>query len=203
MEKLKTKYPTPELEDILKETHGLFVYQEQIMKTASVLANFTLGDADLLRRAMGKKKASEMLAQEKFLKGADSNKIDENLAKEIFDTMENFAEYSFNKSHSTAYAYITFQTAYLKAYYPCEFMASLMTTEMNNSEKIVSDIRECKEMNIKILPPNINESGSGFTPLESSISFGLNGIKNLGSNIVKNIEELRERKINLKTYLSF
>ncbi|MEL0080979.1 MAG: DNA polymerase III subunit alpha [bacterium] len=202
--KTKTKYPTPELEDILKETHGLFVYQEQIMKTASVLANFTLGDADLLRRAMGKKKASEMLAQkEKFLKGADSNKIDENLAKEIFDTMENFAEYSFNKSHSTAYAYITFQTAYLKAYYPCEFMASLMTTEMNNSEKIVSDIRECKEMNIKILPPNINESGSGFTPLESSISFGLNGIKNLGSNIVKNIEELRGEKNKFENIFEF
>ena len=202
--KTKTKYPTPELEDILKETHGLFVYQEQIMKTASVLASFTLGDADLLRRAMGKKKASEMLAQkEKFLKGAESNKINENLAKEIFDTMENFAEYSFNKSHSTAYAYITFQTAYLKAYYPCEFMASLMTTEMNNSEKIVSDIRECKEMNIKILPPNINDSGSGFTPLENSISFGLNGIKNLGSNIVKNIEELRQEKNKFDNIFEF
>ena len=116
--KKKTEYPTPQLKKILNETHGLFVYQEQIMNTASVLSNFTLGDADLLRRAMGKKKASEMKAQrEKFLNGAKDNEIDEKLAEDIFNTMEKFAEYSFNKSHSTAYAYITFQTAYLKTYY--------------------------------------------------------------------------------------
>ena len=202
--KKKTEYPTPQLKEILNETHGLFVYQEQIMNTASVLSNFTLGDADLLRRAMGKKKASEMKAQrEKFLNGAKDNEIDEKLAEDIFNTMEKFAEYSFNKSHSTAYAYITFQTAYLKTYYPCEFMASLMTTEINNSEKIVSDIRECKEMNINILPPSINESGSGFTPLKNSIRFGLNAVKNLGTNIVKNIINLRDEQGEFKNIFEF
>ncbi len=202
--KKKTEYPAPQLKKILNETHGLFVYQEQIMNTASVLSNFTLGDADLLRRAMGKKKASEMKAQrEKFLNGAKDNEIDEKLAEDIFNTMEKFAEYSFNKSHSTAYAYITFQTAYLKTYYPCEFMASLMTTEINNSEKIVSDIRECKEMNINILPPSINESGSGFTPLKNSIRFGLNAVKNLGTNIVKNIINLRDEQGEFKNIFEF
>jgi DNA polymerase-3 subunit alpha len=153
---------------------------------------------------MGKKKASEMKAQrEKFLNGAKDNEIDEKLAEDIFNTMEKFAEYSFNKSHSTAYAYITFQTAYLKTYYPCEFMASLMTTEINNSEKIVSDIRECKEMNINILPPSINESGSGFTPLKNSIRFGLNAVKNLGTNIVKNIINLRDEQGEFKNIFEF
>ena len=200
------KYPTPELEEILKETHGLFVYQEQIMQTASILANFSLGDADLLRRAMGKKKASEMLAQkQKFMDGADKNKIPQKIALDIFDTMEKFAEYSFNKSHSTAYAYITFQTAFLKTYFPCEFMSALMSSEINQSEKIVSNIRECKEMNIEVLPPNINESGSGFTPLKNSIRFGLSAIKNIGESIVNNIIKIRsEIKIftNLFEFLS-
>ena len=190
--KRNVDYPTPELKEILKETHGLFVYQEQIMQTASILANFSLGDADLLRRAMGKKKASEMLAQkQKFMDGTEKNKIPQKIAVDIFDTMEKFAEYSFNKSHSTAYAYITFQTAFLKTYFPCEFMSSLMSSEINLSEKIVSNIRECKEMDIEVLPPNINESGSGFTPLKASIRFGLNAIKNIGTNIVNNIIEIR------------
>ncbi|MDG2005967.1 MAG: DNA polymerase III subunit alpha [Thermodesulfobacteriota bacteirum] len=190
--KRNVDYPTPELKEILKETHGLFVYQEQIMQTASILANFSLGDADLLRRAMGKKKASEMLAQkQKFMDGTEKNKIPQKIATDIFDTMEKFAEYSFNKSHSTAYAYITFQTAFLKTYFPCEFMSSLMSSEINLSEKIVSNIRECKEMGIEVLPPNINESGSGFTPLKASIRFGLNAIKNIGTNIVNNIIEIR------------
>jgi len=199
-------YPTPELEEILKETHGLFVYQEQIMQTASILASFSLGDADLLRRAMGKKKASEMLAQkQKFMDGAKKNKISQKIAVDIFDTMEKFAEYSFNKSHSTAYAYITFQTAFLKTYYPCEFMSALMSSEINLSEKIVSNIRECKEMGIEVLPPNINESGSGFTPLKESIRFGLNAIKNIGTNIVTNIITIREEMggfTNLFEFLS-
>ena len=196
----------PELKDILKETHGLFVYQEQIMQTASILANFSLGDADLLRRAMGKKKASEMLAQkQKFMDGTKKNKIPEKIALDIFNTMEKFAEYSFNKSHSTAYAYITFQTAFLKAYFPCEFMSALMSSEINLSEKIVSNIRECKEMGIKVLPPDINESGSGFTPLKQSIRFGLNAIKNIGTNIVSNIIKIRNDKggfTNLFEFLS-
>ena len=204
--KRNVDYPMPELKDILKETHGLFVYQEQIMQTASILANFSLGDADLLRRAMGKKKASEMLAQkQKFMDGTKKNKIPEKIALDIFNTMEKFAEYSFNKSHSTAYAYITFQTAFLKAYFPCEFMSALMSSEINLSEKIVSNIRECKEMGIKVLPPDINESGSGFTPLKQSIRFGLNAIKNIGTNIVSNIIKIRNDKggfTNLFEFLS-
>lgn len=200
-------YPTPQLESILKETHGLFVYQEQIMQTASILANFSLGDADLLRRAMGKKKASEMLSQkQKFMDGAEKNNISKKIAVDIFDTMEKFAEYSFNKSHSTAYAYITFQTAFLKTYFPCEFMSALMSSEINLSEKIVSNIRECKEMGIKVLPPDINESGSGFTPREKSIRFGLNAIKNIGTNIVNNIIKIRNEIngfSNLFEFLSF
>ncbi|RZP15209.1 MAG: DNA polymerase III subunit alpha [Candidatus Dadabacteria bacterium] len=204
--KRNVDYPMPELKDILKETHGLFVYQEQIMQTASILANFSLGDADLLRRAMGKKKASEMLAQkQKFMDGTKKNKIPEKIALDIFNTMEKFAEYSFNKSHSTAYAYITFQTAFLKSYFPCEFMSALMSSEINLSEKIVSNIRECKEMGIKVLPPDINESGSGFTPLKQSIRFGLNAIKNIGTNIVSNIIKIRNDKggfTNLFEFLS-
>ena len=204
--KKKIDYPAPELEEILRETHGLFVYQEQIMKTASILADFSLGDADLLRRAMGKKKASEMAAQnERFMIGAKNKKIPEKVAKEIFDTMEKFAEYSFNKSHSTAYAYITFQTAYLKAYYPREFMSALMSTEINLTEKIIANIRECKEMDIEILPPDINESGSGFTPINNSIRFGLNAVKNLGTNIVQNILSIKSelgKFANLFEFLS-
>ena len=204
--KKKTDYPAPELKEILQETHGLFVYQEQIMKTASVLANFSLGEADLLRRAMGKKKTSEMLAQrERFLSGAESNNFSPKIAHEIFDTMEKFAEYSFNKSHSTAYAIITFQTAFLKTYYPCEFMAALMTTEINTSDKIVSNISECKEMGIEILSPDINESGSGFTPIDNSIRFGLSAIKNLGINIVNNIIKSRDgsnKFLNIFEFLS-
>jgi len=204
--KKKTDYPTPELEEILKETYGLFVYQEQIMNTASVLANFSLGEADLLRRAMGKKKTAEMLAQrERFLSGAESNNFSSKLIHEIFDTMEKFAEYSFNKSHSTAYANITFQTAFLKTYYPCEFMAALMSTEINSSDKIVANISECKEMGIEILPPDINESGSGFTPINNSIRFGLSAIRNLGNNIVNNIIESRKnlnKSSNIFEFLS-
>ena len=202
--KRKTNYPLPELEKILEETHGLFVYQEQIMKTASILANFSLGEADLLRRAMGKKKTSEMLAQrERFIKGAGANNLPPKITNEIFDTMEKFAEYSFNKSHSTAYANITFQTAYLKTYYPCEFMAALMSTEINLSEKIVANISESKEMGIEILSPDINESGSGFTPINNAIRFGLSAIKNLGTNIVESIIKSREGHDKFSTIFEF
>ena len=155
---------------------------------------------------MGKKKTSEMLAQrERFLSGAESNNFSSKIAHEIFDTMEKFAEYSFNKSHSTAYAIITFQTAFLKTYYPCEFMAALMTTEINTSDKIVSNVSECKEMGIEILSPDINESGAGFTPIGNSIRFGLSAIKNLGTNIVNNIIKSRDgsnKFLNIFEFLS-
>ena len=192
--KQKIKYPHPKLEEILKDTYGLFVYQEQIMQTASEIAGYTLGEADILRRAMGKKKPKEMKAQrERFVTGAIDNSISERKATELFDTMEKFAEYSFNKSHSTAYAMITYQTAYTKAHYPTEFMASLMTNEHQNTDKIISCITECRKMNIDVLAPDVNESMSEFTPVEGKIRFGLSAIKNVGGNTVSAIIGSREK----------
>ena len=192
--KKKVDYPHPKLKDILKDTYGLFVYQEQIMQTASEIANYTLGEADLLRRAMGKKKPAEMKAQrERFITGAVEKGISKKKATELFDTMEKFAEYSFNKSHSTAYAMITYQTAYIKAHYPAEFMASLMTIESQNTDKIISSITECRKMEIEVLAPDVNESMSGFTPVEGKIRFGLSAIKNVGESTVRTIIESREK----------
>ncbi|HEX3033568.1 MAG TPA: DNA polymerase III subunit alpha [Thermodesulfobacteriota bacterium] len=186
-------YPLPELKDILKDTYGLFVYQEQIMRTASVLADYSLGEADLLRRAMGKKKPEEMKAQrERFLEGAKRKGINVKKATEIFDAMEKFAEYSFNKSHSTAYALITYQTAYLKAHYPAEFMAALLSVEAGNSDKVIASIAECREMGIQVLAPDVNESMAGFTAIGGKIRFGLSAIKNIGEGAVQAIIKARE-----------
>ncbi len=186
-------YPHPLLKNILKETYGLFVYQEQIMQTASKIADYSLGEADLLRRAMGKKKPAEMKAQRKrFISGALKKGLPRKKAEELFDTMEKFAEYSFNKSHSTAYALITYQTAYLKAHYPAEFMAALMSNEMNNTDKIVASITECRKIGIEVLAPDVNESMAGFTPVEGrKIRFGLSAIKNVGEGTVKSIIKAR------------
>lgn len=186
-------YPHPLLEDILGETYGLFVYQEQIMRTASVCANYTLSDADLMRRAMGKKKTAEMEAQrEKFVSGACENGIDKAKAADMFDTMEKFAGYSFNKSHSTAYALITYQTAYLKAHYPAEFMSSLMTVDSGNNDKVIAHITECRKMGISVLPPDVSESMSEFTPVDSrTVRFGLSALKNIGDEVVEAIIETR------------
>lgn len=186
-------YPLPELQDVLKDTYGLFVYQEQIMSTASVVAEYTMGEADLLRRAMGKKKPAEMKAQRKrFLEGSRKNGVSQKKAKEIFDNMEKFAEYSFNKSHSTAYAIITYQTAYLKTYYAPQFMAALMSVEANNTDKVIADIAECRDMGIDILPPDVNESLSGFTSVIDKIRFGLSAIKNIGESTIDSIIKTRE-----------
>ena len=181
-------FPLPELEEILKDTYGLFVYQEQIMQTASAVADYSLGEADLLRRAMGKKKPAEMKAQRKrFLDGAKKKGINDKKAKEIFDAMEKFAEYSFNKSHSTAYALITYQTAYLKTHYPAEFMAALMSVDSSNTDKVISSISECKDMGIEVLAPDVNESMDEFTASEGNIRFGLSAIKNVGEGTVESI----------------
>jgi len=189
----KVDYPLPELKGILQETYGLFVYQEQIMKAASLLANYSLGEADLLRRAMGKKKPEEMKAQrQRFIEGAIKNGISLKKAEEIFDAMEKFAEYSFNKSHSTAYALITYQTAYLKAHYPTEFMAALLSVEANNTDKVIASIAECKEMGIEVLAPDVNESMAGFTVTGDKIRFGLSAIKNIGEGTVEAIIKARE-----------
>lgn len=182
------RYIVPQLEDILSDTHGVILYQEQVMQIASKLANFSMGDADLLRSAMSKKKVGVMEKQkEKFIEGAKKNKINPKKAETIYNQMAKFAEYGFNKSHSTAYALIAFQTAYLKAHHPVEFMAALLTCEMDNNDKVLRHINECREMGIDILPPDINESNRHFTVSKGKIRFGLAAVKNVGSAAIESV----------------
>ncbi|HLG21772.1 MAG TPA: DNA polymerase III subunit alpha, partial [Candidatus Manganitrophaceae bacterium] len=189
----KIQYELPQLEEILKETYGVIVYQEQVMKIANVLAGFSLGEADLLRRAMGKKKPEEMAAQKAlFIERAGKNGIGAAKAEKIFDLMEYFAGYGFNKSHSAAYALITYQTAYLKRHHPVEFMTALLTSEMGNSDKVVKYISECRNMGIQILPPDVNESEKDFTVVAGGIRFGLAAIKNVGSAAIDSILAARK-----------
>jgi len=176
-------YPLPELEPILKETYGVIVYQEQVMKISSVLAGYSLGDADILRRAMGKK-IVEVMDEEKvkFMAGAKKKEIDLKKAEYVFDLMAKFAGYGFNKSHSAAYALISYQTAYLKAHYPSQFMAALLSCDMNNTDKIVLYINECREHDIEVLPPDINESLIDFSVHDDRIRFGMAAVKNVGKS---------------------
>lgn len=188
------KYELDELRDILEETYGVILYQEQVMQIASRLANYSLGEADILRRAMGKKIPEVMQAQrERFLNGARENNISEEKANKIFDQMEKFALYGFNKSHSAAYAFVTYQTAYLKAHYPLEFAAALMNSVVNNSSKIVKLINECRDRGIDILPPDINASDRGFAVSDGKIRFGLAAVKNVGDAAVEAIMENRAK----------
>jgi DNA polymerase III subunit alpha len=188
----KVSYELPQLKGILEETYGVILYQEQVMQIANILASFSLGEADILRRAMGKKKKEEMAAQRaKFMAGCASNKIPEKKAERIFNLMEEFAGYGFNKSHSCAYALLAYQTAYLKTHYPVEFIAALLTSETGNAEKVVKYINEARGMSIAILPPNVNESDLYFTPVGESIRFGLAAIKNVGENTAKAIRDSR------------
>src|SRR6185503_114606 len=192
--KEKIKYLHPLLESILKDTYGVIVYQEQVMQTAQLLAGYTMGDADILRRAMGKKDPEEMAAQrERFVSGAVAKKLDEKRATEIFDQMETFARYGFNKSHSAAYALVSYQTAYLKTHYPVEFMAALLTSEMGDTDKVIKNLAECREKDIEVLAPDINESLSDFTPVGAKIRFGLAGVKNVGEKAVEVILESRRK----------
>jgi DNA polymerase-3 subunit alpha len=188
----KVSYELPQLKDILEETYGVILYQEQVMQIANCLASFSLGEADILRRAMGKKKKEEMAAQRaKFMAGCATNKIPEKKAERIFNLMEEFAGYGFNKSHSCAYALLAYQTAYLKTHYPVEFMAALLTSEAGNTDKTVKYINEARGMSISILPPDVNESDLYFTPVAEAIRFGLAAIKNVGENTAKAIRESR------------
>jgi DNA polymerase III subunit alpha len=188
----KVSYELPQLKDILEETYGVILYQEQVMQIANRLASFSLGEADILRRAMGKKKKEEMAAQRaKFMSGCANNKIPEKKAERIFNLMEEFAGYGFNKSHSCAYALLAYQTAYLKTHYPVEFIAALLTSEAGNTDKIVKYINEARGMSISILPPDVNESDLYFTPVGEAIRFGLAAIKNVGENTAKAIRESR------------
>ncbi|MCD6461042.1 DNA polymerase III subunit alpha [bacterium] len=189
----KIKYPLPELEPILKDTYGIILYQEQVQKISSVLGGFSLGQADLLRRAMGKKILSEMDRQrELFVKGAFEKNIAKKASEEIFDKMAKFAEYGFNKSHSAAYAMISYQTAYLKANYPVEFMAAVLSNEITNPDKITLYIDECKRMGIEIFPPDVNQSFSAFTVVKNNIRFGLSAVKNVGAQAVEAIIKARK-----------
>ncbi len=192
--KMKVKYAHPILEESLKETYGVIVYQEQVMQIASRMAGYSMGEADNLRRAMGKKK-KEVMASEgvKFLKGARQRKIPEKAAREVFDLMEHFAEYGFNKAHSCAYALVAYRTAYLKAHYPNEFMAALLTTERENTDNVVKYIGECREMGIELLPPDVNKSGFDFSVEDGKLRFGLSAIKNVGETAIRSILEARTR----------
>ena len=193
--KVPIAYEVPELKDILEETYGVIVYQEQVMKIASKLASFSLADADILRRAMGKKKADEMAMQKKsFLEGAQKNKIPAKKAERLFDLMAKFAEYGFNKSHSAAYALIAYQTAYLKAHYPVEFMAALLSSEMGDADKILRHLSECREKKIEVLPPDVNESQQDFAVVGGKIRFGLAAVKNVGLAAIQSILAAREEK---------
>src|SRR5205823_4303736 len=185
----KIEYELPELKSVLQETYGVIVYQEQVMQIANIIAGYSLGEADLLRRAMGKKKAEEMAAQrEKFVTGAREKGFkDDKKITRIFDLMEQFAGYGFNKSHSAAYAVLAYRTAYLKARHPQYFMAALLTCERGNQDKVVKYINECRDMGIAILPPDINSSNVNFTPSQNAIRFGLAAIKNVGETAITSI----------------
>ncbi|MBI1749786.1 MAG: DNA polymerase III subunit alpha [Acidobacteria bacterium] len=187
-------YVHPQLREILEETYGVILYQEQVMQIANRLAGYSLGEADILRRAMGKKKKEEMANQrKKFMAGCLAHKVPEKKADKIFNLMEEFAGYGFNKSHSCAYALLAYQTAYLKTHYPVEFMAAMLTSETGNMDKVVKYIHEARGMGIIVLPPDVNTSDLNFTPTGEQIRFGLSAIKNVGENTVKGILEARER----------
>jgi len=190
----KVDYPHPSLEGILKPTYGVIVYQEQVMQIAQVLAGYSLGGADLLRRAMGKKKPEEMAKQrEIFVTGATGLGVEEATATYIFDLMEKFAEYGFNKSHSAAYALVSYQTAWLKEHYPSEFMAAVLSADMDNTDKVVVLIEECRDMKLGLAPPNINESEFRFTVRgRGEIVYGLGAIKGVGENAIEDI--LKQRR---------
>lgn len=189
----KVTYIVPQMKEILENTYGILVYQEQIMQLAQQLAGYSLGEADLMRRAMGKKKKDEMaLHEEKFIRGAVDRGIAEDKAQRIFRLMAQFADYGFNRSHSFAYAYLAYQTAYLKSHYPAHFYAAVLSNELANTEKVARYAAEMKVYGIELLPPDVNISHEGFTPVGESIRFGLAAIKGLGSNAVQLIAQARE-----------
>ena len=202
--KKEVVYMHPLLEPILKETFGVVLYQEQVMQIVQVLAGFTLGQADLLRRAMGKKKHELLMAQkESFLAGCANNGIDAPLANHIFDLLTHFADYGFNKSHSASYGLLAWQTAYLKAHYPVEFMAGVLTSIMDKTDKIPVYIRLCHQMKIRILPPDINSSAATFSIESGAIRFGLAAVRNVGENAIAVLEHVREEGGPFRSLVDF
>lgn len=201
--------PHPLLEDLVQETYGVLVYQEQVMQSAQIIAGYTLGGADILRRAMGKKIKAVMDAQKDvFIKGAkETNNIDRKTAESIFALLEKFAQYGFNKSHSAAYAMLSYRTAYLKANYPVEFMAAVLTADQGNADKISHNLAECNAMNVPVLSPDVNESGANFTPViekgEGSIRFGMASIKGVGEGAAQVIIDEREANGAYESFTDF
>lgn len=191
----EVQYVHDDLKPIIEKTYGIAVYQEQILQIAQKFAGFSLGEADLLRRAIGKKIAEELMAQrEKFIEGGVAQGYKEKLATDIFDkVIEPFANYGFNKSHAACYGLISYQTAYLKAHYPAEFMAALLTSDQDNTDRVIIDIKECEEMGIKILPPDINESFNNFMVTgDQTIRYGLSAVKNLGKDTIEHMLDARK-----------
>src|SRR6056297_3530493 len=206
--KEEVDYIHPQLKPILKSTYGILVYQEQVMKIAQELAGFSLGEADVLRKAIGKKIRKLLMDQkEKFINGMINNNIDKDIALQIWNWIEPFAEYSFNRSHAASYGTIAYQTAYLKAHYPVEFMAALLASKKNDVDKIAKLIKECKSMDIEILPPEINESFRDFTVVkgdkDKKIRFGLTAIKNVGKSAVESIIKARKKEGKFKNIEDF
>jgi DNA polymerase-3 subunit alpha len=192
--KRKVSYELPELQEILEETYGVIVYQEQVIQIFNKVAGFSLAEADVVRRAMGKKKMEEMVAnKEKFLAGARQNNVSAAKAQKLWDLVEQFAGYGFNKSHSAAYALVAYHTAYLKTHYPVEFMSALLTAEIGNQDKLTHYLAECKDMGIGILPPDVNSSDLAFTPAGNAIRFGLTAIKNVGSTAIESVLAARQK----------
>ena len=203
--KVKFQYDHPLLEDILKETYGIIVYQEQIQQAANKLAGFSLGEGDILRRAMGKKDKEVMATQrENFVAGCEkTNNINRKLADKIWEMIEKFAEYGFNKSHSAAYGIISYQTAFLKANYPGEFMAALLSSEMGTPDKLATLLTEAREMELHVRPPSVNESTARFRPAKGAIHFGMAGVKNVGAGAVETLVKEREANGPFKGLMDF
>ena len=198
------KFAHPILQPILKDTYGIILYQEQIMQIARDMGSYSLGEADLLRRAMGKKKPEEMAKHRgMFVSGAESRGVPKKVAEEVFDQMETFARYGFNRSHSVAYAMISYQTAYLKAHYPVYFMAALMTFEMDDTDKVLKNLNDCREMGIRVVPPNVNTGSIGFGVTNGEIVFGLAAIKVVGEKAVEGIIAERARGGDYKSIYDF
>lgn len=197
-------YPLPQIKSVLQETYGVIVYQEQVMKISNILAGYSLGDADILRRAMGKKIPEVMETERgKFMAGAKVNNVPEDKATYIFDLMAKFAGYGFNKSHSAAYALVAYQTAYLKAHYPAQFLAALLSCDVDNTDKVVKYINECRQMKIEVLPPDINESFNDFTVINDRIRFGLAAVKNVGGAALDSIIEERQTNGSYRSLSDF
>jgi DNA polymerase III subunit alpha len=202
--KKRVTYDLPQLKEILEETYGVLVYQEQVIQIFNRVAGFTLGEADVVRRAMGKKKHEEMVAnREKFLAGAKKNNVPAAKAERLWELVEQFAGYGFNKSHSAAYAVVAYETAYLKTHYPVEFMSALLSAEIGNQDKMTKYLNECRDMNIPILPPDVNSSHLAFTPAGNSIRFGLTAIKNVGEAAIQSVLAARRQLGRFDTLLQF